>query len=109
MVNVNYDTRKKIKYTLINIQYTSYSNTFLGTFPLKFFLFRSPSSDRGGRDRRKKRDWSNSPIHKSRKHRSRSRERLSESRSKHEYRSDRSGYSDKYRKGTGMDGGYYRR
>lgn len=70
---------------------------------------RSPSSDRGGRDRRKKRDWSNSPIHKSRKHRSRSRERLSESRSKHEYRSDRSGYSDKYRKGTGMDGGYYRR
>jgi len=70
---------------------------------------RSPSSDRGrGGDRKKRRDWSHSPIHKSRKNRSRSRERLSESRgSKH--RSDRSGYTDKYRKGTGMDGGYYRR
>jgi len=68
---------------------------------------RSLSSDRG-RDRKKRRDWSHSPIHKSKKYRSRSRDRMSSSRSRHE-RGGGSGYTDKYRKGTGMDREYYRR
>jgi len=78
---------------------------------------RSPSSERySSRDKKKlakgkrERDWSHSPIHKSRKGRSRSRERLSD-RYRNERRSEKSdkSYSDKYKKGERMDRDYYRR
>lgn len=78
---------------------------------------RSPSSEHDlRRDKLRKkgkreRDWSHSPIHKSRKHRSRSRERLSD-RNRFERRSEKSeskSYSEKYRKGERLDREYYRR
>jgi len=81
---------------------------------------RSSSSEGGRRDKLKRkgdkreRDWSHSPIHKSRKHRSRSRERLSDRgrydrRSEKHDKSDHKSYSEKYKKGERMDRDYYRR
>jgi len=79
---------------------------------------RSPSSERDrSRDRKKltkggkrERDWSHSPIHKSRKNRSRSREKVSD-RYRNERRSEKSdkSYSEKYKKGERLDRDYYRR
>lgn len=62
-------------------------------------------------DRGRERDWSHSPIHKSRKNRSRSRERLSDrgrydKRSEKYDKSDHKVYSEKYKKG---ERDYYRR
>lgn len=88
----------------------------------------SPGSDRDSKQRGRKgergrRSWSHSPIHKSRKHRSRSRDRLSSS-SKHrgldrpsDKHSDRSKsdkhehklYAEKYKKGERIDRDFYRR